>query len=189
MLAAEKLFIARQLHEITLDEIAKRADVGKGTIYLYFADKSDLFFQTAVCGFDELCELVAQSSFDGVAFPEGLLAVCEKISNFFRRRRPLFRIIQSEGDRAMERGGGLRQRWVKRRKELTAAVAAIISRGMESGHVRRDGTAAVLAEYLLGMLRTRALELEDAPESQRNLAFLVDLFINGANHKTDRKRK
>jgi AcrR family transcriptional regulator len=24
------------------------ADVGKGTIYLYFSDKEDLFFQTAV---------------------------------------------------------------------------------------------------------------------------------------------
>ena len=189
MQAAEELFSTRQFHEITLDEIAKQADVGKGTIYLYFTDKDDLFFQTAVAGFDELCELVAQSSFGGVTFHQGLLQMCEKISGFFRRRRPLFRIIRNEDDRTLGVGGNLRHRWLKRRKELTAAMAVIIKQGVASGVVRRDIAAPVLAEYLLGMLRTRALEMEDTRESQKNLVSLVDLFINGAIHRADRKRK
>ena len=189
MQAAEALFITRQFHEITMDEIAEQANVGKGTIYLHFADKDDLFFQTAVAGFDQLCDLVAKSSFDGVTFPQGLFQTCERISGFFRERRPLFRIIRNEGERALGRGGGLRQRWLKRRKELTAAVSVIITRGVASGHIRQDIPAPVLAEYLLGMLRTRALEMEDTPESQRTLATLTDLFIQGATHRPGRPRK
>ena len=189
MQAAEGLFRTRQFHEITLDEIAQRADVGKGTIYLHFTDKDDLFLQTALAGFDELCELVARRSFDGVAFAQGLLQTCEEISGFFRQRRPLFRIIRAEGDRALGRGGGLRQRWLSRRRKLTAAVATIIARGVASGNVRQDIPAPVLAEYLLGMLRTRALEMEDTPEPQRGLPPLVDLFTSGAIHCPARKRK
>ena len=184
MQAAEELFRTRQFHEITLDSIAEQADVGKGTIYLHFADKDDLFFQTAVAGFDELCDLVAKSPFDGITFAQGLLQTCERISDFFRQRRPLFRIIQNEGERALGRGGSLRQRWLKRRKELTAAIAAIIARGVASGDIRNDLAAPVLAEFLLGMLRTRAWDLEDAPESQRSLPALVDLFVNGATRKS-----
>jgi len=189
MKAAERLFGTRQFHEITLDEVAEQADVGKGTIYLHFSDKEDVFFQTALAGFDELCVLLTRSSFADATFPQGLLQTCEMIGGFFRQRRPLFRIIHTEGDRALGRGGSLRQRWLKRRKELTAAMAAIISRGVASGHIRPDIPAQVLAEYLLGMLRTRALEMEDTPESQRSLPSLVDLFINGSIHKSGHQRR
>ena len=39
-------------------KVKSEAKVGKGTIYLYFENKDDLFFQTATWGFEELCELL-----------------------------------------------------------------------------------------------------------------------------------
>ena len=180
MQAAEQLFRTRQFHEITLDEVARLADIGKGTIYLYFSDKEDLFFQTAVAGFEEMCELLRQNATNGIKFRDGLLRTCETVSGFFRQRRPLFLMILSQGERAMERGGGLRERWLERRKNMTGAVAAIIARGVGSGDIRSDIPAEVLAEYLLGMLRTRSWELEDWPEAERSLAGVVDLYISGA---------
>ena len=128
MQAAERLFKARQLHEITLDEVAQEADVGKGTLYLYFADKQDLFFQTAVAGFDDMCVMLQSTVTEQAPFREELLRVCLKISEFFSQRRPLFLMIMAEGERAMGRGGSLRQRWLKRRKALTQAMTAIVAR-------------------------------------------------------------
>ncbi|MGA2016349.1 MAG: TetR/AcrR family transcriptional regulator [Opitutaceae bacterium] len=181
MQAAERLFRMRRVHEITLDEIAREADVGKGTLYLYFTDKDDLIFQAAVAGFDRMCLTVRENAAPGVAFRQTLLRTCETISGFFQQRRPLFRIILSEGDRDMEGGGvGLRQRWRERRRPMTEAVAAILSQGMASGDVRKDVPAEVLAEYLLGILRTRSWELQDRPEAERSLAGVADIFMNGA---------
>ncbi len=181
MQAAEQLFRTRRFHEITLDEIAREADVGKGTIYLYFSDKEDLIFQAALAGFDEMCGLVQRNAGEGVAFRDRLRRMCETISAFFQNRRPLFRIILSESERAMESTGtGLRQRWQQRRKTLTEAVAAVIARGVASGEIRGDIPPEILAEYLLGMLRTRSWELEDRTEPLRSHPLLVDLFMNGA---------
>jgi AcrR family transcriptional regulator len=181
MQAAEQLFRTRRVHEITLEEVARQADVGKGTIYLYFSDKEDLVFQAAVAGFDEMCGMLPQNAAQGVAFREALLRTCESISAFFQARRPLFRIILSEGERAMEGvGAGLRQRWRERRKPMAEAVAAIVGRGMASGEIRADVPAEILAEYLLGMLRTRSWELGNWPDAQRTVAIVVDLFLNGA---------
>jgi len=159
--------------------VARRADVGKGTLYLYFSDKNDLFFQTAMAGYDEMCELLRQNAGEGVSFRAGLLRTCETISVFFRQRRPLFRLILSQGEHALQCGGSLRERWLERRKSMQEAVVAIIARGIVSGDVRSKLPAAVLAEYFLGLLRTRAWELEDQPEALRSHASVVDLFVHG----------
>ncbi len=181
MQAAEGLFRTRRFHEVTLDEIAREADVGKGTIYLYFSDKEDLIFQAAVAGFDEMCQLLRDRAAGPVPFDEALQRSCETISVFFQARRPLFRIILSEGERDMEGGGvGLRQRWRERRKQMSEAMTEVIAEGVAAGGLRADLPADVLAEFLLGMLRTRSWELEDRPEPQRSVGVVVDLFVKGA---------
>ena len=93
MEAAEHLFRTRQFHEITLEEVAARAKVGKGTIYLYFTDKPDLFFQTAVAGFDRMCDLLRTAAPGPLAFRDDLLRTCQTIGDFFYERRPLFRVL------------------------------------------------------------------------------------------------
>ena len=181
MKAAAAVFKNRRLHEVTLDEIARHADVGKGTIYLYFTDKEDVIFQSATAGFDEMCGLLRAIAGEGAPFRERLMRACDQIVVFFRERRPLFRIILSEGERAMESGAAaLRQRWRERRRHMTDAVAAVIAEGIAAGEVRNDLPAEILAEYLLSMLRARSWELEEWPESQRSHITVVDLFLNGA---------
>jgi len=179
MHAAEKLFRSRQFHELTLDDIAREADVGKGTLYLYFTDKNDLFFQTAVAGYDEMCELLRQNMVAGALFREDLLRACQTISAFFKARRTLFRMIQTEGDRVLGDTADLRKRWQQRRKKLVAALAAIIAHGTATGEVRSDLPPEVLAEYLLGLMRTRAWELEGWPEAMRSDEVVADFFLHG----------
>ena len=47
MQAAERLFLGKRFHEVTTDEVAREAHVGKGTIYRHFKTKDELFFETA----------------------------------------------------------------------------------------------------------------------------------------------
>ena len=179
MQAAERLFKARQFQEITLEEVARRADVAKGTLYLYFANKEDLFFQTAVAGFDEMCDLLKRRAAADLGPRGELMHASKTISEFFERRRPLFRMIVAEGERVQGRGGRLWRQWLQRREKLTEALAQVIRHGSASGALRGDVPAEVLAEYLLGMLRTRARELKSRPAAWRREETLVDLFLSG----------
>lgn len=45
--AALRVFTKRGLHQTTLDDVAKEAGVSKGTIYLYFKSKEELFIAAA----------------------------------------------------------------------------------------------------------------------------------------------
>jgi TetR/AcrR family fatty acid metabolism transcriptional regulator len=189
MQAAEKLFRARQFHELTLDDIAREADVGKGTLYLYFTDKNDLFFQTAVAGYDEMCELLRQNLVADAPFREDLLRACQTITSFFKARRPLFRMFQTEGDRVLGETASLRKRWQQRREKLVAALAAVIVHGVSTGEVRSDLPAEVLAQYLLGLMRTRAWEMDDWPDAMRSDEVVADLFLNGVAARPSPKNR
>lgn len=177
--AAEQLFRTRRFHEITLDEVARRARVGKGTIYLYFKDKDDLFFQTATAGFEELCALLGKNA--AAPFPRQLREAAELISRFFDSRHLLLRMmVESRGKGPNP--AAFRQRALEHRRQLVAALATAIRRGVDAGVVRRDMSAETLATLLLGMLHTRSIatvgpdpKIADCP-----VETVIELFCNGA---------
>jgi AcrR family transcriptional regulator len=180
MRAAEKLFTGPRFHEITLDHVVEEAGVGKGTVYRYFENKDDLFFQTATRGFDEMCELLVRKVPEEAPFADRLFSACVEISAFFKRRRKLFRMMQSEEARMHWRRPEIRERWLARRRGLVSAVAEILRQGVRGGKVRHDVRPDILAAFLLGMLRARARDMTDVPERERSLKKVVDLFLAGA---------
>ena len=157
--------------------------MGKGTIYQYFKDKNELFFQVATSGFEELCELLRQRVPSDAPFAEQLVDVCNEILRFFEGRRQLFRMMQSEDARMRWCKGETRKRWTENRHKLEAAVALVIKGGVSEGAIRSDIAPDILASFLLGLLRTRAHRVVQAPESAEPLKVLVDLFCYGAGRR------
>ena len=184
MQAAEALFKTRRFHEITTDDVADRAGVGKGTIYRYFKDKDDLFYQTASHGLDELCRLLA-AGVDGQDFRSQLNDAARRISEFFESRRQLFRMIGAEENRFQTGGGRHGHQWRERRMQLVRALAAILQRGVAEGHLRPEVPPEVLAAFLLGMLRTQFRSRDDLPEGFRDHAAVIDLFWEGAGRERE----
>lgn len=76
--AALELFVERGYAATRLDEVAARAGVSKGTLYLYFDSKEELFKavvrDTIVPRIDEMRRGVEQSSLDSAGLLRGFLA-------------------------------------------------------------------------------------------------------------------
>ncbi|NQU44116.1 TetR/AcrR family transcriptional regulator [bacterium] len=179
METAEKLFTSRRFHEITLDDIVEAAHIGKGTIYTYFKDKDDLFFQVALSGFDEMCDLLRRRVTEEAPFREQLLQACAAIHSFFSRRRQLSRMIQSEEARMPFSKGPLRDRWLEKRAQMVDALGQIMRKGQSEGAVRPDLPPEVLSAFMLALLRARARELGEGVDPVSDPT-LVDFFLQGA---------
>ncbi|MCK5171856.1 MAG: TetR/AcrR family transcriptional regulator [Planctomycetes bacterium] len=180
MKVVEGLATDRRFHEITLDEVAAAAGVGKGTIYRYFSDKDELFFQVATSGFDELCELLEQIVPADHGFPEKLSTICQQIGRFFATRRQLLQMMQNEAGRIFWAKGRIRERWMAKREKLFAAVGEVLDEGVRAKIVRSDVSTEVLATFLLGMLRTMARDLYNADDPEEQYKLLLELFLRGA---------
>ena len=59
---AKELFYEKGFRNVTTDDIAKKASVGKGTIYRYFDSKEDILIQLA----KELMDDIAQSIYEAM---------------------------------------------------------------------------------------------------------------------------
>lgn len=177
---AERLFTSRRFHEVTTDQVAREAHVGKGTLYRYFPSKDELFFETANSGFDELCELLRREVPAEGPFPQQLLKACVAISGFHQRRRKLFGMMQAQDGRMAAFRGRLRERWLGKRRALIEAIAEILRRGAAQGDIRGDIPPEVLAGMLLSLLRMRAVDLREAAAELQGYEVVVDLFLHGA---------
>jgi AcrR family transcriptional regulator len=181
MSAAEKIFSSQGFHRVTMDMVAQSARVGKGTIYRYFQDKDDLFFQTATSGFDNLCEVLHRRVPEEASFQERLLEASVQISDFFEHRRRLFQIMQAEECRVIWSRNKLRERWLEKRARLVNSIAEILSQGVEMGMIRKDIPTVILAGYLLGLLRIMGCDMTDTPRDMKRLELLLDIFCHGAS--------
>jgi AcrR family transcriptional regulator len=94
--AAQSLFIAKGFDDTTMREIAVRADVGLGTIFLYAKDKRDLLFLTI----NEPLQHITQQA-EGALDPKApliknLLAVAKLHYGFFGEQPALARLALRE---------------------------------------------------------------------------------------------
>ena len=186
--AAEQMVRDQRFHEVTLDEVARVAGVGKGTIYRHFKDKDDLFFQLATHGLDELCETIDQSasSGDAVAFERRLLVMCTAISEFFLGRHALLRVMGEHEARVRALHLSKREAFEKHRATLRGAVAKVLALGIPGGRVRTDIPLDVQAQFLLGLMRTRDHAFGHDAEHRLSISVVIDVFLHGVQREVAR---
>jgi AcrR family transcriptional regulator len=180
MQAAERLFTNRRFHEVTTDQVAREARVGKGTIYRYFKTKDELFLETVNSGFDELCALLGRQVSAGAPFAQQLVSACVAISGFHQKRRKLCGMMQTQDSRMAVFKGRLHERWQEKRQALIGVIADILRCGSAQGQIRTDVQPEILANFLLALLRARAVDLPGVAPALRTYELVVELFLRGA---------
>ncbi|MGV8073911.1 MAG: TetR/AcrR family transcriptional regulator [Syntrophobacteraceae bacterium] len=104
-------FSEKGFHLATVDEIADRAGVGKGTLYRYFANKETLFNELVQLRLEEL-ETSANAILDG---QDDVLIMIEKYLRtyleFFDKNQGLYRLIVQERP---DVGAQVQDRYVKK---------------------------------------------------------------------------
>ena len=94
--AAESLFIAKGFDDTTMREIAIRAGVGLGTIFLYAKNKRDLLFLTINQSLEAVTER-AETAIDAKSpIIKNLLAVAKRHYEFFGKQPALSRLVLRE---------------------------------------------------------------------------------------------
>ena len=188
ILAAARKVIGRFGFEgTTIDRVAEEAQVAKGTIYLYFADKEELLHNAVVEGVRELtCELQRNDRLDAPPI--------DRLGNLVRE---MFRIENSNEDflKALILGS----RFVtfapgdQREEELRRVYFAMLDYlasdlrcAVEHGAIRNiDPQLAsfMLSEMMTGSIRRRLVGLATTPP-ETDAEAVLELFLYGVRGVT-----
>jgi len=94
--AARRVFAARGFAAATVAEIAKQAGIAKGTIYLYYRSKTDVYAGAALEGLRALHEQVMTAVRDADTPFDKVRAFIETKAKYFERHVDFFRLYYAE---------------------------------------------------------------------------------------------
>jgi len=99
--AAREVFFENGFHRATVDNVAKQAEVSKGTVYLYFESKETILAHLLLEELDELIEELEQAyaADESIVADERLRQLGRAYLRFFEREPEYFRLLM-----AMDRG-------------------------------------------------------------------------------------
>ena len=138
--AALEEFTARGYEGARLDDVAKRAGVAKGTIYLYFADKEALFqdlVRSMVHPVLGMLERMGEVDVPARMLVEGLLNTFVR-EVYGTRRKDVIRLIMAEGPRFPAIAEFYYREVISR---VLAIVRPILARAAERGELPDDSLA------------------------------------------------
>jgi len=182
--AAEGLFSKRLYHEVTLDEVCRIAGVGKGTIYLYFKDKEELFLQTVTSGFDELCDELHTQVPNSMPFESRLYGMCESIAQHFIKKDPLLRIFPEATTVLRRSARQMHEHFHSKKEKLDQAVMEVLAAGVAEKHLQSNVSCEALMHFLMSMIVSRARDFK-LEKGRPSVALILDLFLHGAARRTE----
>src|SRR5882724_7682838 len=167
ILEVAKQAFTRSGADTSLDDIAKQADVGPGTLYRHFPTR------------DALLEAVYRSEVEKLAAAERKFAAAMPPMEALRAWMLLFvEYIETKQIIAPALNtivGGPSKVYEASRAQVTGAINALVKRAIESGDIRTDLDPFDLLRALIGV--SNVASGPDWPQSARRL---VDILISGS---------
>jgi AcrR family transcriptional regulator len=173
--AAAQLFARRPYHEVRMEDIAAQAGVAKGTLYLHFKTKEDLYLALIVNGMQRLFEEVREKVGRPGTAEERLRVFVREGIRFFDRQPYVMDLIQ----RMEASGAGVES--VPALQEKRAAFLGLLTEIL--GDFNASGRfaevdAELAARALVGMMR-ELLRFRPPPRTDRLAEWIVNQFLHG----------
>jgi len=180
---AAKLFSERDFHDVKVDDIAEQVGLSKGTLYLYFDNKDNLFFSVIIERAKVLYARLEQASQCDKDFLDCLHKFVSTYLGFFREHEAFFKIIHSEKTRLdMESHYKMHDYSRDVLMSLFKVVIELMQNGQTSGMLRKDNprTLSKILVALLNVYTFQRIILGEKTTHEDDVKEVVDYFLNGA---------
>jgi AcrR family transcriptional regulator len=179
---AEEVILEKGYHEASMDEIAARVGVAKGTVYLHFPGKEEMvgaIFERGMVTFLEGIEAVIADKTSNRAKLEAFL--CFMYTGFFTKRTQLMSTIFNNGElhRIFAEKSGYMQEMKDR---LMALVTTIIDAGKQAGEFSQAIPTVVQVSSFFCLISPRSyhrLTQEEAISAEALVEYVSQIYFHG----------
>lgn len=184
---ARELFLAKGFNATTMDEIAQRAELSKGTLYLYFNSKEELYVTVMSEGLKILFDRIEETFNSDLPPDQVIRKLGEVYYRYYLDHRDYFRILffLEHGDVSKQLPRELIQENLDKGVRCLQLFAGVVQNGMEEGIFSPvDPRKAALAFWgaTNGILFLFEEELNReiiGMDVEQLIYYTLDLFIKG----------
>ena len=179
--AARRVFAAKGFSQATVDDIASAAGVAKGTVYLYYESKRDIYFAALKFGIEQMYSKLDEE-LKKVSTPKEKLRTLIGVKlAYFDDNRDFFKIYYSELGNICIHPGTIDNEFKAMYLEQAKVVEAILKEGARKKiirPVRTEQTAFAISDVIRGVVTQRVLGWSKSKISQ-DVEFIFDLIWKG----------
>ncbi|MDD5422374.1 MAG: TetR/AcrR family transcriptional regulator [Candidatus Omnitrophica bacterium] len=186
--AAESVFASKGYHEATIQDIAKEAQYGTGTVYLYFKDKSALYFSLLEEKIEDLAKTV-QEKIEGIKDARKKLeGFIQESLIFFERNQSFFRIYMLEKSNLQLIVDKKASESFPSIEYITDYIGRLIKTAQKQDVIRKDCDASEIADVLASIMSSLILNWTKARSNKAGSLsdkadFICDMFLRGVGKK------
>jgi TetR/AcrR family transcriptional regulator len=180
--AAERVFADKGYHNASIEEIARTAEFGTGTVYLYFKDKETLYLELFAEKIGELYDYVRAGIGTETEPVKALRRLIAARMEFFHRNRAFFQIYMREG---RDWWWLKNNKWAEVRRLYEGYIellTELVRKGQRRGLLRKGDSRdyAIALSGMMVQLTRDWLEREAQTPLTNSVEFVVQLFLHGA---------
>ncbi len=160
--AATKVFFEKGLQSATMDEIAVAAELSKGTIYLYYKSKEDLYLAVMNVGSTILFDMFDRAVSKAATTIERLRILADTYQEFFREHRNYFRMFHFLQNHQLHKQVSPEMREISQlhQQRVWDLAVGVLRRGVEEGILRRDIDPAEMAVILWSASNSLLMQID-----------------------------
>jgi AcrR family transcriptional regulator len=193
--AAREVFALRGFSAATLDEIAERAEFGKGTLYNYFQSKDEIFDTVLADIFDEFLTIAAETCTDpGIGIEESYVDFARRLLEHLYANHGIYNLLMREMHNMHHQS-----HFATMFPNLLLLLAEPLKRGLPEERLKADAAEQlgfIFLTFILSLFRTsmhilgqrpccdEASQLDLTREEiadgfDRNIALLEQVYFHG----------
>ncbi|MCG5240044.1 TetR/AcrR family transcriptional regulator [Azospirillum doebereinerae] len=171
--AAAELFAGRDYADVQVDEVAKRAGVGKATLYRYFPSKEELYLESLERALGGLEQRLHGHAAPGATAVTRLTVMVSALIDTLSEQLPTLKLLGGDQSDLADR----MRRIIRRRSEqIAAALRRVLDDGVATGEFRALDTGMTPA-LIIGMVRGGIMMAGDRPREALESAVL-DMILS-----------
>jgi AcrR family transcriptional regulator len=187
--AARTVFAEKGLHETTLDEIAEKAELAKGTIYGYFENKEDLFFSVLEEAISNLERLIDETCESDLPPPQKVSDLIKKVLCLFEENVDLMQLMtRSQPGLLVNK---IQEKMQGHFKNLIRSVSNVLQEGIRKGFFMKVDTERAAAAFF-NLIHGNAMSSfwnGNKICNNDDLKFLTIFYLHGITNHIEKGKK
>lgn len=179
---AAQLFSEKGYHDVTMDEIAERVGVAKGTIYLYFKSKENLYLEILEDRYKAIESLLEKEIAKSDTAPKKLRKVLKIIFGFYRQNLDVLRILSRDETHLIREHYEFTEHWRLRRVKL---YEKILEKGLKE-HSFRPINIKLAALIIFGLVRSVMFFYETENKNSEEALVSSQAWFLNLNYEADK---
>ena len=182
--AALKVFCKKGYTDARMEDVAAQAKIAKGTLYLYFSSKAEIFSAAAHSAMEQLSTLAVESIADITGFHARLETLITVRLEYWGEQRSLYRMLLTVG-RAPEH----RKQTHAVIKRAVVSIQSVLEEGVRTGEILPqplEPLAEAVVDMMRGAIERRidGLSKSTAAEDARTISRIALAALSSNNHRT-----